>query len=326
VALALPPGDRHEPSLVSDKEGGALVVWTDFRAGHPDIYAQRVASSGDVLWTHGGVMVVGRAGEQTLPCVVADGEGGAIIAWTDLRNGDSDIYAQRVDELGVPQWSPDGVAVAAFSREQSHARITSDDRGGAIVVWEDWSDRSLTDLYAQRLSGAGELQWPTSIPIVTTGRYAESPTMVADGVGGAIVAWSDYRAGVGLTVFCQRLDGEGSVLWHSDGVAATTLTSGLSQRYPRLVASGPGAAILTWEQCCGDTDYDVYAQKLDAAGVLQWKPEGVAVSAVEEAQVGPDIAADGAGGAIIVWTDTRQHETTEGKNVYARFVSAAGEL
>ena len=38
------------------------------------------------------------------------GAGGAIVVWQDSRNGDNDIYVQRVSPLGTVQWSANGVA------------------------------------------------------------------------------------------------------------------------------------------------------------------------------------------------------------------------
>ena len=44
------------PQLCSDGEGGAIITWLDNRSGTgiPDIYAQRVNSTGIPLWTHQG--------------------------------------------------------------------------------------------------------------------------------------------------------------------------------------------------------------------------------------------------------------------------------
>lgn len=41
---------------------------------------------------------------QANAAMASDGFGGAIIAWEDYRNGDMDIYAQRVDADGNVRW------------------------------------------------------------------------------------------------------------------------------------------------------------------------------------------------------------------------------
>ncbi|HTP79121.1 MAG TPA: hypothetical protein VMM57_01815, partial [Bacteroidota bacterium] len=47
---------------------------------------------------------------QDSPTIVSDGSGGAIITWEDHRNGtDNDIYAQRINAAGTPQWTSNGV-------------------------------------------------------------------------------------------------------------------------------------------------------------------------------------------------------------------------
>jgi hypothetical protein len=45
-----------------------------------------------------------------------DGAGGAIVAWEDSRNGNSDIFAQRISANGSVQWMPGGVPIAPHKR------------------------------------------------------------------------------------------------------------------------------------------------------------------------------------------------------------------
>ncbi len=42
------------PRLVSDGEGGAIIIWRDYRS-FAGIYAQRVNSSGHIQWTLDGI-------------------------------------------------------------------------------------------------------------------------------------------------------------------------------------------------------------------------------------------------------------------------------
>ena len=57
-------------------------------------------------------------GDQSSPTIVADGAGGSIITWYDLRSGSSDIYAQRINAAGVVQWTANGVAICTATGEQ----------------------------------------------------------------------------------------------------------------------------------------------------------------------------------------------------------------
>ena len=47
---------QSNAKLISDGSSGAIIIWSDYRSGtNPHIYAQRINSSGNVLWTADGV-------------------------------------------------------------------------------------------------------------------------------------------------------------------------------------------------------------------------------------------------------------------------------
>ena len=52
-ALCIAANDQHDPVIISDGAGGALVSWIDFRDGSKsDVYAQRVRSNGAIVGVH----------------------------------------------------------------------------------------------------------------------------------------------------------------------------------------------------------------------------------------------------------------------------------
>jgi len=67
----------------------------------------------------------------------------------------------------------------------------------------------------------------------------QSPVLVSDGAGGAIITWEDWRAGNGSYVYAQRLSASGAGLWLPDGVTST-LVSLVS------ATAGPGWVRLEW--------------------------------------------------------------------------------
>jgi hypothetical protein len=214
VAIASGSGNQWVSSLVADGSGGAIITWMDNRNGTYDIYAQRVNGSGAGQWTANGVAVSAAAGDQLGPQLIADGPGGAIITWTDYRNGYSDIYAQRVDGSGAAQWAADGVAVCTAPNLQQNLQIISDGLGMAIIVWEDLrSGPTFTapaDIYAQRVNSSGEAQWSTDgIAVTTAPDKQQFPLLVADGLGGAIITWMDFRNGLSYDIYVQGISANG---------------------------------------------------------------------------------------------------------------------
>jgi len=87
-------------------------------------------------WQLNGTVVCDEGGSQSLPAIVTDGAGGAIVVWEDWRSGDhSDIYAQRLDAGGIALWSPSGVPICTAANLQSYPTLVSDGSGGAIIAW-----------------------------------------------------------------------------------------------------------------------------------------------------------------------------------------------
>ncbi len=103
VSICDAPGIKGGPAMCADGGCGAIVVWQDRRVDEGGVYAQRITSSGDTLWAKNGVPICTAPGLQSHTPVVPDGEGGAIIAWWDIRSGtiqENDIYAARIDGDG----------------------------------------------------------------------------------------------------------------------------------------------------------------------------------------------------------------------------------
>ncbi|HCV43153.1 MAG TPA: hypothetical protein DGH68_06690, partial [Bacteroidetes bacterium] len=144
------------------------------------------------------------------------------------------------------------------------------------------------------------------------------PTIVSDGAGGAIITWEDRRTGFS-DIYAQRINASGVVQWTADGVAICNSFNG--QDTPKIVSDGAGGAIITWnDRRNGDSNNDVYAQRINGSGVVQWTPNGVAISNATFDQVAPTIVGDGAGGAIITWEDTRSGVI----NIYTQRINASG--
>lgn len=259
--------------------------------------------------------------DQAAPTMVADGSGGAIVTWHDRRNGDNDVYVQRVNSGGVPKWALNGVALCAATGDQWYPAIVSDGAGGAIVAWGDDRQGAFegnTDIYTQRINAAGLPQWTEDgVAICTAANLQISPRIVSDGAGGAIVTWGDYRGGTS-DIYAQRVSAAGVCMWTANGEPLSTAPN--DQTSPTTISDGHGGAIVAWGDMRHGTEYDVYAQRINAGGVPLWTADGVALCTAADDQMGSAIASDGAEGAIVTWTDYR----SGGGDIYAQSLSAAG--
>lgn len=320
VAISVAAGDQRYPQPISDGSGGAIITWMDFRDGNFDIYAQRVNGAGVVQWTADGVAISTAAGEQSFPQLISDGSGGAIITWMDFRNGNFDIYAQRVNGAGVAQWTADGVAISTASDDQNNPQLIPDGSGGAIITWWDHHNGSW-DIYAQRVNSAGIVQWTADgVAISTAAGDQENPQIISDNSGGAIITWQDYRNISNADVYAQRVNSAGAVQWTTDGVAISTAVH--DQYVAQLISDNSGGAIIAWHDYRNGSDADIYVQRVNSAGLVQWTTDGVAISALAGEQIIPQLISDGSGGAIITWMDHRSGTW----DIYAQQVNSAGTV
>jgi hypothetical protein len=321
-AVSTAAGRQDVPVITTDGADGAIIAFWDDRNGNWDIYAQRMTATGTPKWTAGGVPICVQSGGQTNVRIVSDGAGGAIMAWIDTRGGnDNNIYAQRIDALGNGLWTTNGVAICTASFSELNVRVTADGAGGAIISWRDRRNgptKGPTNIYVQRINSAGIVLWATNgVPICTQATIEDTPDLTSDGQKGAYIAWDDMR-GADQDIYIQHVDSSGTVSWTTDGIALCA-TSGM-QRYPKLIPDGSGGAIIIWEDS-RNGDIDLYAQQVNSAGTTSWTGNGIVVCNATLDQQQVRIIPDNAGGAILTWYDGRVDPYFD---IYAQYINSSG--
>ena len=313
---------QYAPCITSDGAGGAIIAYTDYRAnnGFADLYAQRIDANGNMLWTVNGVAVSTATNDQTAPSIAPDGSGGAIIAWVDNRSGTADVYARRVTAAGTATWTSNGVAICTATNIQRSVQVVTDEANGAYVAWEDFRSGTTYDIYAQRLNASGVALGAANGVTIYAGSGTQTDLDIApDGQGGALLAWSDLRSGTQYDVYAQRLLPALTLGWSASGRVVAN-SAGASHSIPAVCSDGSGGAIVAYIQT-GSSDYDLYAQRVSASGLIAWTSTGVAVCTVTGDQITPLIASDGSGGAVLAWGDLR---STISYDVYGQRLSSAG--
>lgn len=123
----------------------------------------------------------------------------------------------------------------------------------------------------------------------------------------SFVAWnqgsSDQEA------FVRGVSSLGVPQWGAAVQVSNSINLGTQPQYdPAICHDGVGGVIMAWIDRRAGNRFDVYAQRLDALGAIQWAVGGVAVAATGATTVTRDnlfVVPDGSGGAFVGWTDSR---------------------
>jgi PKD repeat protein len=210
VAVCGAANEQYYPQLIADGSGGGIITWQDYRSGSCDIYAQRLGTSGQPLWSANGVAVCTAADGQYKPQLIADGAGGAIVTWYDNRSENYDIYAQRVDGDGNVKWTGNGVAICTAASHQYYPQICSDGSGGGIITWYDYRSGNY-DIYVRRVDGSGSPLWAANgVAVCTAANQQQFPQITASSSGSAIITWCDARSG-SWDIYAQRVTQDGTL-------------------------------------------------------------------------------------------------------------------
>jgi len=306
-------GTQTQIHAAPDGAGGAFVAWEDRRvsASNPRIYVQHIGADGSMLWTVDGVPAGSMGEDQFAPAIASDGAGGAIVVWGDLRGSAGAICGQRIDPNGIVLWAPEGHVICDETRAQEHPRILPDGQGGAFLVWHDGRVFNQEDIYGQRIDPDGAPLWhPDGIPIHAGPGAERSVEIVPDGAGGFVAIATDLSADV---IHAARFAADASIVF-----APRVISTG-PQNFPEIHAApdGTGGAIVIWRS----TGNDLWGQRVDGNGDVHWNGgSDHAICTVVSAKPHSRIAADGAGGAYVTFTDWRS-----GTGVaYVQHLDAAG--
>ena len=111
--------------------------------------------------------------------------------------------------------------------------------------------------------------------------------------------------------------------WYANGVAiCDTSSSGSQDLLPVISPDGNGGAYVVWRDARGGTGYDVFCQRIDSLGMVQWQRNGIPVIQAPNDQDFPRVCTNGDGGLFVAWEDTRIATTTY---IYAQRLTSMGQ-
>ncbi|MCP4709737.1 MAG: DUF11 domain-containing protein [Planctomycetes bacterium] len=174
---------------------GYFVVWQSFQNGKFDIYGQRLDCNGAV---QDSVITISSANSnQVHPSVAYNSNRDEyLVLWEDYRNGNADIYAQRVQADGTLVGS--NFAVSDVAKHQSFPKVVYDSQttnnanDQYVVVWEDLRNGNNYQIYGRQIAGDGSLVGTSSFTIAQVTRNQRNPNLAYNSVDDTfLVTWAD---------------------------------------------------------------------------------------------------------------------------------------
>jgi len=375
VLIVDAPGRQEDPILISDNNGGAYIMWKDYRdePDDGDFYAQYIQSDGTIVWDSypTGVPLTTVSGPQVSPNMSGDGAGGAfaiwndkstgtgtfghvygthlspngvinegvgvalntsgyehagvsieiassgsaIMVWSDNRNSNqglgNDIYAQRIDSSGNLLWSDaseGGIMIYSGLGQQAHAKVTYYSEEASVIVWDDNRNNPDTeDIYAQFVDMNGNVLFEEEIGVSVEDARQYRPRVKSDS-SSAYVIWSDTRFNTQTPalndLFMQRLTLENGLEWETSVPVCAEQTG--DQTQARLGSSNSGGVFVTWMDDRNEENFDdIFIQHLNQDGSFSFDADGISISTASGLQMNPLVRSDGSDGAFFVWGDFR---------------------
>jgi hypothetical protein len=174
---------QWDPAVAVDSNGFAYVVWGDERAGttDDDIYAQKLSTSGSVLWGSSDKQVNQNSDTaiQGGADVVVDVNDYAYVVWTDERDGVNynEIYGQKLSSAGHALWDSSDIQLSQGSGEASGASLATHTDGMFYISWTDDRKGVDWDIYGQKFDNEGNTYWGSSDMMISHEGASDSAYM-----------------------------------------------------------------------------------------------------------------------------------------------------
>lgn len=248
--------------------------------------------------------------------VAAAGDGATtLFAWVDLRSGNPDIYAARVQADGTVL-DPNGIAVASTGSGETAPAVSWNGSEWLVVFVKDGSG-----IYGARVAPDGEVLDPSAIEIAASPFTDDQPAAAGLGSAHAVV----WRSGdLGYAIYGALIASDGS-FDVSPGILSQP-GSGVTDASPAIAVRDTVALVAFTTNRNGNTDIYGLRFKRSNAGppaLVRLDATDVAISTgiarTDEPAVGASASA-----WLVAWEDGRNAGT--GIDIYASRVGAGGAV
>jgi len=322
-------GSQVVPHMAINADNSCYTGWYNTQSGNYDVSLQLVSSDGTEIWPHGGIIVSAHPQDSWVMdwALIADSSGNAIVAFADIRGGNSNIHAYKIAPDGTFLWGADGIDITYNNDGKGPPSLVETNDGDIIVAW--YADPALGSpgIRVQRLDPDGTLHFGPNGTPVTEGSDSmpSGQTMVPSGDDGFIMAYVPiYSFMANRQIKAQRFNATAQPVWTNYLMIMDDATVPMGN-YFEMMSDGSGGAFFSWSVTIG-TGFTVRAQHVDGDGIESYVHNGRIVSTEPSfTQISPSMAHDAATGELTVLYIQMSGNQSE-KGVFGQRLAPIGDL
>ena len=309
--------NRQIAPFVARGSANWLTGWSDSRVVGNNIMGVRVSNAVQTLDTT--ALAISNAPDwQDTPAGAFSGLASMdfLVAWSDRRGADYDIYAARVTSAGSILDST-GFAVSTANRSQLVPDLASNEQGLFLLVWQDLRGTDF-DIYGALVNSNGSIVVP-EFAINNVAGDQSRPHVAYDPVANLfLVVWHGAPNG---SINGARVTPAGVVL-DPTGVALSASAGG---RHRAQLAFAGDRFLVAWDDRRNGNP-DIYATRVSIRnGITVEDPNGIAIATLPSRQTDPTVAGLANGNAfsfVVAWTDERNLATAR-SDIYGVVLAAS---
>jgi hypothetical protein len=323
------------PAIAMDSSGDFTVLWQSYGSDGSDSYyesiqGQRFNAAGV---PQGGQFQVNSytTNRQRYPSIALDEGGNFVAVWESIGSsggdGDYSIQGQRFHTDGVPEGSQFQVNNYSTGR-QRYPVVALDSDGDFVVAWQDGlSPYAEHSVQARRYNAAGvpqDDQFQVNIYTYTTG-FQPGPDIAMDSDGNFVIVWDSNGSPGGdnstNSIQGQSYDAGGTPLGDQFQVNSYTTNKQFGAAVAMDSDGDFTVAWMSYGSYSDDSDLSIQGQRFTDGAAQQFQVN----SYTSDLQATPDVAIDGDGDFVVVWTSigSNDGDISEG-SIQGQRYNAAG--
>lgn len=250
---------------------------------------------------------------QRRPDIALFKDGSFVSVWQDERNGDWDLFCQKINSSGLTIGSNLKIVADTRHTDQLEPSITRALDSNLVLVWVDGAELNIYGRrYLPDLSTAGDTFRINDSNIPNS---AFEPKVKSFTDGSFVTAWVDISSGNNL--YARRYNSSGNPLGPSFKVNSQV---GIAPpKSPSVSFDKNGEFAIVWEDY-RNLDADIYFQRYDSSGAAAGGNVLANIDLLSEDQYSPSVAKRSNGDFMITWVDTRGGKV----NIFTRLFDSTG--